>query len=262
MLCYLLPTTLLPDGAAGAIWVWAAAAVCCRRHAPGRLSSHLPAHASVRPRLHSVPAGRRRQRTGGPRLSQALGGGHRLPPGHRHKGVLAAPAPDWSRQLGSACGRRRPCLPPSTLRVPSPSTAPRMEQIQNSVLLDDVRCGPSVNLRNCVVGPGCVLGDGCRLVSSCCSVSLCPSLFLRRPLGTAAGGLGQGPRGPAACTEGERTAAGLPWPLRYINRIIHPPPPPALLCPLQVDCQLAPGYSVPAGAELTEEVLPPAPLRE
>ena len=28
------------------------------------------------------------------------------------------------------------------------------------------------------------------------------------------------------------------------------------------DCQLAPGYAVPAGAELTEEVLPPPPYKE
>ena len=28
------------------------------------------------------------------------------------------------------------------------------------------------------------------------------------------------------------------------------------------DCQLAPGYAVPAGVELTEEVLPPAPFKD
>lgn len=69
---------------------------------------------------------------------------------------------------------------------------PTYKQVQNSVLLDDVRTGPGCSIRGCVLGAGCVVGEGARLV----------------------------------------------------------------------DCQLAPGYAVPAGAELSEETLPPAAVRD
>ena len=71
--------------------------------------------------------------------------------------------------------------------LPSPPL-PFPLQIVNSVVMDDVRTGPSCAVHNCVLSQGCVLGEGARLR----------------------------------------------------------------------DCYLAPGYAVPAGAELTEEVLPAA----
>lgn len=46
--------------------------------------------------------------------------------------------------------------------TPTPPS-PRLLQVVNSVLMDDVRTGPNCAIHNCVLSAGCVLGEGARL---------------------------------------------------------------------------------------------------